>query len=64
MDLMRELGTTPNFKFFDSEVIQTLIGYLFTPVRKWTLYKLFAPYLVLFFCFMYCSHYAIPEYLR
>ena len=64
MDLMRELGSTPNFKFFDSDVVKTLIEYMFKPVKQWTLYKLFAPYVVLFVCFMYCSHYAIPAYLE
>lgn len=29
INLMRELGSTPNFAFFDSEVIQTLISYMF-----------------------------------
>lgn len=63
MQLMRELGNTPNFKFFDSEVVQTLISYLYKPILLYTILFLVIPYCVLFGLYMYFSHYLVKEYI-
>lgn len=62
-DFMEKLSSTENFKIFESKYVQVLINYLYEHIKKWTMYKLFYPYVFFLVTYVIYMNYIYTQFV-
>jgi len=59
---MEALASTDNFELFKAQPIISMIEYLYKPIKKWTLIRLFFPYCIFLCTYVFYADLLVSSY--